>query len=58
MSLSALSLPGTPLAREHGCTCRPVDMSGWNHTYSTRPTIEVDAWCRVHGLEAIVASHR
>lgn len=54
LPLSALSMPGTRLAREHGCTCRPVDMAGWNHDYGTRPTIEVDGFCRVHGLKAIM----
>jgi hypothetical protein len=51
-------MPGTPLAREHGCTCRPVDMSGWNHEFGTRPTIDVDAWCVVHGLTALIKENR
>lgn len=54
-ALSALSYPGIPEARKLGCPCPPVNRSGWNHEYGTPPTaaIDVDAWCPVHGLEAI-----
>lgn len=43
-----------PSLRQEGCTCPPIDRSGWNHDYGTHPTIEVDAWCPLDGLEAII----
>ena len=58
MTLSALSWPGTRLAKEHGCTCKPADIAGWGNEYGARPTIDCDAWCPVHGLEALVRDAR
>lgn len=51
---NALSMPGTQIARQHGCKCPAVDITAWAHEYGTRPTIEVDGFCRVHGLKAIM----
>jgi hypothetical protein len=49
-----LSWPGLPEHRRAGCKCPTVDASGWNHYGTWPPPMEVDAWCPIHGLKAIL----
>jgi hypothetical protein len=49
----AMTLPGTRWAKHRGCTC-PPPVPGAVGEYGMWPVMDVDAWCPVHGLQAIL----
>jgi hypothetical protein len=50
----SMTLPGTRWAKKRGCTCPAPVEGAVGAEYGFWPVMDVDAWCPVHGLQAIL----